>query len=33
MIGESEILVHVHLTEFSFGRSMSGEFDIRTIGQ
>ena len=27
MIGESEILVHVHLTEFSFGRSMSGEFE------
>ena len=33
MIGDLDMLVHVNLTEFSCGRSVSGEFDIRSIGQ
>jgi hypothetical protein len=32
MIGDSEMLVHVNLTEFSCGRLVSGEVDIKPIG-
>jgi hypothetical protein len=33
MIGELETIVHVNLTEFSFGRFVTGECDIGPIGQ
>jgi hypothetical protein len=33
MIGDLEILVHVNLEEFSRVRSVSGNFDIKIIGQ
>jgi len=32
MIGDLEMLVHVNFTEISRGRSVSADFDIRTIG-
>jgi hypothetical protein len=33
MIGEFETIVHVKLTEFLFGRLVSGNVDVRPIGQ
>jgi hypothetical protein len=33
MIGDLDMLVHVNLTEFSCGRLVSDEDDIRPIGQ
>ena len=32
MTGELDVLVRVNLTQFSFGRLVSGEDDIRPIG-
>ena len=32
MIFESDLLVHVNFKEFSCGRSVSGDFNIRPIG-
>jgi len=32
MIGDLEMLVHVNFTEFLRDRSVSVDFDIRTIG-
>jgi len=31
-MGDLEMLVHVNFTDFSRGRSVSGDFDIRIIG-
>jgi hypothetical protein len=31
MVGNWEILVHVNLTEFLYGRSVSGEVNLRTF--
>jgi hypothetical protein len=33
MVGYSQILVHVNLTEFSYRRSVSGEVHLRAPGQ
>jgi len=33
MMGDLEKLVHVNFTEFSRGRSVSGDFDIRPFGE
>ena len=33
MMGDLEMLVHVNVTEFSRGRSVSGDFDIRPFGE
>jgi len=32
MIFDSDSLVHVNFKEFSYGRSVSGDFNIRPIG-
>jgi hypothetical protein len=33
MIGDLEVIVHVNLTEFSCGRLLIAEIDLRPIGQ